>query len=182
MNPRKFLLVCTLAIGTCTMAISSLTARAQTPPPELGQGWVPEFTAASRQILQLAEATPEDKYGWRPAPGIRSISEVYMHIALGNFWLLEQAGGKSPVTISTLGKDPEKSITAKTRVIDLLRKSLDAVKSQYQTVDRQKAVQFFGQPSTSDKIFLRILVHNNEHMGQSVAYARMNGIVPPWSK
>lgn len=182
MNPRKLLLVCTLAIGTCTMVISSLTARAQAPPPELGQGWVPEFTATSRQLLQLAEATPEEKYSWRPAPGVRSISEVYMHIAVANFWLVEQAGGKSPVAVATLGKDPEKTVTSKAQVSDLLRKSLDAVKSQYQSVDRQKAVQFLGQPSTSDQVFLRILIHNNEHMGQSVAYARMNGIVPPWSK
>lgn len=182
MNPRKVLLVCAVAIGTCMAVFSSLTARAQTRPPELGQGWVPELTATSRQLLQLAEATPEEKYGWRPAPGVRSISEVYMHLALSNFWLLGQAGGTSPVDVSTLGKDPEKNIKAKAQVIDLLRKSLEAVKSQYQTVDREKPVQFLGQPTTSDKVFLRILIHNNEHMGQSVAYARMNGIVPPWSK
>lgn len=182
MNPRKLLLVCTLAIGTCIAASSSLTVRAQTPPPELGQGWIPEFTATSRQLLELAQATPEDKYGWRPAPGVRSISEVYMHLAVGNFWLLEQAGGKSPVVISSLGKSPEKSVTSKPQVIDLLRKSFEAVKAQYQSLDRQKPVQFLGQATTSDKVFLRILVHNNEHMGQSVAYARMNGIVPPWSK
>jgi uncharacterized damage-inducible protein DinB len=169
-------------IGTCTLVISSVTARAQTPTPELGQGWIPEFTATSRQLLQLAEVTPEAKYAWRPAAGVRSISEVYMHIALANFWLLEQAGGKSPVDLATLGKNPEKSITGKAQVMDVLRKSFDAVKAQYQSVDRAKPVQFLGQATTSDKVFLRLLVHNNEHMGQSVAYARMNGIVPPWSR
>jgi len=181
-NPRKRLLACVLAIGTCTMVISSLIARAQTPPPELGQGWIPEFTATSRQLLELAEAIPEEKYAWRPAAGVRSISEVYMHIALGNFWLLEQAGGKSPLDLATLGKTPEKSITGKAQVLDFLRKSFDAVKAQYQSIDRAKPVQFLGQPTTSDKVFLRILVHDNEHMGQSVAYARMIGVVPPWSK
>jgi uncharacterized damage-inducible protein DinB len=173
------LLVCVMLVGG--MALVSQHAAAQTVPPELGQGWLPEFTLTSRQLLQLAEATPDEKFAWRPAPGVRSISEVYMHIAVGSLWLLEQAGGKSPVDLATLPKDPEKSITKKADVIKLLRTSLDAVSKSYQSVDRQKRVQFFGKPTSSEHVFLRILLHANEHMGQSIAYARMNGIVPPWS-
>ena len=157
------------------------TTAAQTIPPELGQGWLPEFTLTSRQLLQLAEATPAEKFAWRPAPGVRSISEVYMHIAAGNLFLLEQAGVKAP-DLPKLPKDPEKTVTAKADVIQWLRTSQDAVKSAYQTADRQKHVQFFGKDALADGVFLRILVHNNEHMGQSIAYARMNGIVPPWSR
>ncbi|PYR88399.1 MAG: damage-inducible protein DinB [Acidobacteria bacterium] len=157
------------------------TVAAQTIPPELGQGWLPEFTLTSRQLLQLAEATPPDKFGWRPGPGVRSISEVYMHIATGNLWLLEQAGVKSP-EFAKLPKDPEKAVTAKGDVIQWLRTSQDAVKSAYQTADRQKHVEFFGKDAVAEGVFLRLLLHNNEHMGQSIAYARMNGIVPPWSK
>jgi hypothetical protein len=104
-----------------------------------------------------------------------------MHLAAGNFWLLEQAGVKS-AEMSKLPKDPEKSVTNKAEVIQWLRSSQDAVSKGYQSADRQKKVQFFGKDATSDGVFLRILVHNNEHMGQSIAYARMNGIVPPWSK
>jgi uncharacterized damage-inducible protein DinB len=157
------------------------TGAAQTIPPELGQGWLPEFTLTSRQLLQLAEATPPEKFAWRPGPGVRSISEVYMHIAAGNLWLLEQAGVKSP-ELAKLPKDPEKAVTAKADVIQWLRTSQDAVKSAYQTAERQKHVQFFGKDAVADGVFLRLLVHNNEHMGQSIAYARMNGIVPPWSQ
>jgi uncharacterized damage-inducible protein DinB len=158
-----------------------LSIAGQTVPPELGQGWLPEFTLTSRQLIQLAEATPADKFGWRPGAGVRSISEVYMHVAAGNFWLLEQAGAKTPEG-AKLPVDPEKAVTAKADVIEWLRRSQDAVKRAYQTSDRQKHVQFFGKDTTADGVFLRILVHNNEHMGQSIAYARMNGIVPPWSK
>ena len=67
-------------------------------------------------------------------------------------------------------------------MIRWLRLSQDDVKSAYQSADRQKHVQFFGKDAVADGVFLRILVHNNEHMGQSIAYARVNGIVPPWSK
>ncbi len=166
----------------CASALFLGRAAAQSPPPELGQGWLPEFTATARQLLQLAEATPEGKFTWRPAPGVRSISEVYMHLALGNFWLLEQAGAKSSVDLSKLPKDAETSITKKSDVIQWLRSSMDAVSQGYQSADRQKKVQFLGKDATADGVFLRILIHNNEHMGQSIAYARTNGVVPPWSK
>jgi DinB superfamily len=150
-------------------------------PPELGQGWLPEFNLTARQITELAEATPVEKFSWRPAPGVRSTSEVYMHIALGNYFLLGHAGVKVPIDLSKLPKDPEKSISAKAEVIKFLRDSLDTVRTSYPTADRAKKVQFFGRDATADGVFLRILVHNHEHMGQAIAYARMSGVVPPWS-
>jgi uncharacterized damage-inducible protein DinB len=178
-NRRASLLVILAVVWGLVLAWQPVAG--QTIPPELGQGWLPEFTLTSRQLLQLAEATPPEKFGWRPGPGVRSISEVYMHIAVGNLWLLEQAGVKSP-ELAKLPKDPEKTVTAKADVIQWLRTSQDAVKSAYQTADRQKHVQFFGKDAIAEGVFLRLLVHNNEHMGQSIAYARMNGIVPPWSQ
>jgi uncharacterized damage-inducible protein DinB len=155
---------------------------AQGPAPELGQGWLPEFTLTARQLLQLAEATPADKFSWRPAPGVRSISEVYVHLAVGNFFLLERAGVQLPSDRASVPKDPERSITRKEDVLKWLKSSLDAVSAAYQTADQDKKVEFFGRPATADGVFLRILVHNNEHMGQAIAYARMNGVAPPWSK
>lgn len=163
----------------CALVLGVQPAPAQTVPPELGQGWLPEFTLTSRQLLQLAEATPAEKFGWRPAPGVRSISEVYMHIALGNLYLLEQAGVKPAESVKM---PAETGVTAKAEVIQWLTRSLEAVRKGYEAADRQKKVQFFGKETTSDQVFLRILLHDNEHMGQSIAYARMNGVVPPWSK
>ena len=150
-------------------------------PPGVGEGWKGEFDHAARQLLQLAEATPADKFAWRPGPGVRSIAEVYMHIAVGNYFLLERAGVKPPIDMTKLGKDPEKSVTDKAGVIKFLKESLDFVRSSYPTVDRQKKVQLFKKDVTADDVFLRLVIHNHEHMGQAVAYARMNGIVPPWS-
>ncbi|MPZ19979.1 MAG: damage-inducible protein DinB [Luteitalea sp.] len=150
--------------------------------PELGQGWLAEFNMAARQLGELADATPAEKFGWRPAAGVRSMSEVYVHVAVGNFWLLEQAGVKVPDGLSKLPKDPEKSITDKAEVLKWLQASFDAVRKSYPTTDREKKVEFRGQETTSEQVFLRILVHNHEHMGQAIAYARMNDIVPPWSK
>jgi uncharacterized damage-inducible protein DinB len=148
--------------------------------PELGQGWLPEFNMAARQVLSLAEAMPAEKFAWRPAPGVRSVGEVYVHIAVSNLWFLTQAG--VPVDMSKVPSDSEKSITSKPDVIKWLKSSIDAVRENYPKVDRQKKLRFLNKDTTADSVLLRLLVHTNEHMGQSVAYARMCGVVPPWSQ
>jgi uncharacterized damage-inducible protein DinB len=155
-------------------------APAQDSTEDLARGWLPEFNTCARQLLALAEAMPAEKFAWRPGPGVRSVSEVYMHIAAGNFFFLQSVGVK--VNGATLPKDPEKSVTAKADVIKWLKLSLDSIRDAYPGTDKQKALKFFGHDVTADGIFLRVLAHNNEHLGQGIAYARFNGVVPPWSK
>lgn len=169
-------------LACCTVALLTPAMPAAAQAPELGGGWLPEFRLTARQLVQLAEATPADKFGWRPAPGVRSISEVYMHLALGSSRLLQYAGLPPALDLSTLPKDPEKAVAAKADVIQLLERSLEAVEKAYGTADRQKTTKLFGREVTVDNVFLRILLHSNEHLGQSIAYARMNGVVPPWSQ
>ena len=171
----KWLMSAALAIAVAQ------STRAQVPPG-VAEGWAGEFDHASRQLLQLAEATPAEKFSWRPAPGVRSISEVYMHIALANYYLLAQTGINPPIDLKTLGKEPDKSKTAKADVIAFLKGSSDFVRQTYSAADKQKATKLFGKSVTMGDVFLRLLVHNHEHMGQSIAYARMNGVAPPWSK
>jgi uncharacterized damage-inducible protein DinB len=133
-------------------------------------------------LIALAEAIPANKYSWRPAPGVRSVSEVFMHIAIANFGLLSFTGPKMPADMKP---DLEKTVTKKADVIDWLKRSLDAVKTahaQLKPGDLERKVKIEGKTVTVDGMYLRIIIHDNEHMGQLVAYARMNGIVPPWSK
>lgn len=149
----------------------------------LWQGYDGEWVHVSRQLVALAEAIPAEKFAWRPAPGVRSTSEVIMHIALANFFLLSVTGPKMPADMASAGL--EKTVTAKSEVIRWLQRSLDAVKSAHaaiKPVDLKRAVQIEKRAATVDGMYLRIIVHANEHMGQLVAYARMNGIVPPWSE
>ena len=113
---------------------------------------------------------------WRPP-----IAEVYMHIAVANYFLLGQIGIKAPVDLTTLGKQPDKGKTAKADVIAFLKASMGFVRETYPEADRQKKVVLFKKNGTADDLLLRIVVHHHEHMGQSIAYARMNGVVPPWS-
>jgi uncharacterized damage-inducible protein DinB len=146
------------------------------------KGYDGEWGHVSRQLIALAEATPAEKFTWRPAPGVRSMSEVYMHIALANFYLLSVTGPKMPADLKSA--EMEKTVTAKLEVIAWLKRSLDAVKTAHASVkpaDLERHVKISDQDATVDGMYLRIIVHANEHMGQLIAYARMNGIVPPWS-
>ena len=155
---------------------------AQDPLDGLWQGYDGEWRHVSQQLIALAEATPPDKFAWRPAPGVRSTSEVYMHIVSANFYLLSVTGPKMP---PDLKEDVEKTVTSKAEVISWLKRSLDAVKQAHQAENPKnldRKVRIAGRDATADGMYLRIIIHANEHMGQLVAYARMTGVVPPWSK
>jgi len=151
-------------------------------PEGIWQGYDGEWKHVSQQLIALAEATPAEKFAWRPAPGVRSTSEVYMHIVMGNFWLLSKTGPKMP---ADLKDDAEKTVTSKADVIAWLKRSLDAVKEAHLAAkpdDLARNVHIADRDATVDGIYLRIVIHANEHMGQLIAYARMSGIVPPWCK
>ena len=155
---------------------------AQDPMDGIWQGYDGEWRHVSQQLIALAEATPPDKFAWRPAPGVRSTSEVYMHIVVANFYLLSVTGPKMP---PDLKDDAERTVTSKAEVISWLKRSLDAVKQAHlaeNPKDLARKVRIEGRDATVDGMYLRIIIHANEHMGQLVAYARMTGVVPPWSK
>lgn len=155
---------------------------AQDPLDGLWQGYDGEWRHVSNQLIALAEATPAEKFAWRPAPGVRSTSEVYMHIVMANFWLLSVTGPKMP---PDLKQNAEKTVTSKAEVIGWLKRSLEAVKQAHLAVkpdDLSRKVRVEGRDATVDGMYLRIIIHANEHMGQLIAYARMTGVTPPWSK
>ncbi|HUB79811.1 MAG TPA: DinB family protein [Bryobacteraceae bacterium] len=168
----------------CLIVFGAAVLSAQPDPYEgLWQGFDGEWGHVSRQLVALAEAIPTGTYAWRPGPGVRSTSEVLMHIAIANFGLLSYTGPKMPVGLTS--PDLEKKVTAKADVINWLKRSLEAVKTaraNLQPGDLQRHVKIEGRDATVDGIYLRIIIHANEHMGQLVAYARVNGIVPPWSQ
>ncbi len=164
------------------IAASSTLAQNEKYPEGIWQGYDGEWLHVSQQLIALAEATPADKFSWRPAPGVRSTSEVYMHIVEANFYLLSVTGPKMP---ADLKEGMDKTVTSKPEVVAWLKRSLDAVQQAHATVtpaDLQRKVHIADRDATVDGMYLRIIVHANEHMGQLVAYARMTGVTPPWSQ
>ncbi len=171
-----------LVLTLPALGVANAQAKHDFQTEGLWEGYDGEWGHVSQQLIALAEAIPADKYSWRPAPGVRSVSEVFMHIAIANFALLSFTGPKMPADMKP---DLEKSVTKKADVIDWLKRSLDAVKTaraQLKPGDLERKVKIEGKTVTVDGMYLRIIIHDNEHMGQLIAYARMNGIVPPWSK
>jgi len=165
------------------LTVTALQAQKPDPLEGLWQGYDGEWSYVSRQLVALADAIPADKYSWRPGPGVRSTSEVIMHIAFANFYLLSVTGPPMPADMTS--PNMEKTVTDKAKVIDWLKRSLEAVKTAHAGIkpgDAARKVKVFGRDATVDGMYLRIIVHANEHMGQLIAYARVNGIVPPWSE
>ena len=161
------------------MSATTGIAVGQDSMTDAGAGLAPEFKMAGRQIIALAEAIPAEKYVWRPGPGVRSVSEVLMHTASGNYFFLRSMGVRAG---EDLPKNPETSVTAKADVVRWLKASFDAVQENLPKIDKQKAVMFLGHDATCEGVLLRALAHANEHLGQMIAYARVNGVRPPWSK
>jgi uncharacterized damage-inducible protein DinB len=164
------------------LLLTATTLFAQEVGEGLWGGYDGEWRHVSSQLIALAEATPADKFAWRPAAGVRSTSEVYMHIVTANFYMLSLIGEKPPAGVN---QNMGKTVTSKAEVIDWLKRSLDAVQQSHLAAKPSgltRKIQVSGTDTTVDGIYLRLIVHNNEHMGQLVAYARMTGVVPPWSK
>lgn len=135
---------------------------------------------AAGKITQLAEAIGQDKYGWRPT-GARSVSEVLMHVVGGNYYVLTFAGVQPS---KQLARDAERTVTDKAQVAAELKASFDHVRAaiaKLSDADLDRSVTMFGQPSTVRNVYLTTVSHAHEHLGQLIAYARSNGVVPPWS-
>lgn len=173
------------ASAAFAQAPASASSAAPAPPAARPAGFRGEFLAqqdnVEKEILGLAEATPADKFAWRPAPGVRSISEVYIHIVGGNYLLGGFAGIKPP---AGMDKEMEKNVTEKAKVIDELKKSFTHLRDGIASIadaDLDKSVKFFGRDFTVRGVLLIAANHEHEHLGQSIAYARTNGITPPWA-
>jgi uncharacterized damage-inducible protein DinB len=130
------------------------------------------------RIMQLAEAMPEDTYPWTPGEGVRSVGEVYVHIAQSNYYFLSLIKGEKP------GMTESSSDNSKMTAVAMMTKSFDTVKdaaSKFSEDDLNKEIEAFGMKFTVRNFMITMLNHLHEHLGQSIAYARMNGITPPWS-
>jgi uncharacterized damage-inducible protein DinB len=142
-----------------------------------------EVIVQADKLTRLAEAIPADKYTWRPAPDVRSIAEVFLHISAANYNLYSMVGAKVPSGLDVKGL--EKSTTEKTKVIATLKDSFAHAKQAITGMpdaDLEKKIDWFGGKNTERGLLLFIVRHTAEHLGQSIAYARAVGVVPPWTE
>jgi uncharacterized damage-inducible protein DinB len=180
-----------LVRNTCVLVAVSLAGGALLGDdiPAFRRDLLDPLNHAEKEILSLAAAIPAEKYSWRPAKGVRSAGEVYQHIANGNNLILTFTADK-PLDRAALNKmiqdnaRLELTATDKDRIIANMKESFErarAVIMKMSQQDMDRPVKFFGTDGTIRGVLISIVSHSHEHLGQSVAYARMMGIVPPWS-
>jgi uncharacterized damage-inducible protein DinB len=181
-------LFCLAVIG-----LVPLPAQTQVKPAEQAAAAVPasgvraeflnELKTQEDKFLALARAVPADNYTWRPGEGVRSFSEVFLHVAAANYNLPKVFGVQPPAGFKVQGFD--KSTTDKVKVIDALKGGFAHMREAVMNMpdgEVEKQVDWFGAKSTYRGVMLFIIRHNAEHLGQAIVYARMNRIVPPWTE
>jgi uncharacterized damage-inducible protein DinB len=135
------------------------------------------------KFVRLAQAIPAEKYTWRPAPDVRSVAEVFLHVSAANYNIYKLVGTPPPAGIDI--KTLEKSTTDKTKVIATLQDSFAHAREAITTMsdaDLGKSLDWFGGKNTQRGILLFVTRLAAEHLGQSIAYARVIGVVPPWTE
>jgi uncharacterized damage-inducible protein DinB len=181
-------LLCFLAVAILKLG-STGAGYAQTAPSTpaaLPSGaraeFVDEISFYEARYTRLAEAVPADKYNWRPAEGVRSIGEVFAHIVAANYGIARAFGTQPPAgvdfkAIGAAAGDKAKTVQGLKDSFAHFRKAILALSD----ADINKPQKMFGRETTQRGAFFMVTGHMGEHLGQSIAYARMNGIVPPWT-
>ncbi len=135
------------------------------------------------QVIQLAEAFDEAQYDWRPSEGVRSVRESLLHVAASNYFLASKMGYPPPADVDFMGM--EANITGKENVINALKTSnafvMDVISKEEATKFGEEVDFGFAKMNRLSGLLV-VLDHNGEHKGQLIAYARSNGVVPPWSQ
>lgn len=159
------------------------------PDTKAGADVLFNFEYTGRKLLQLARAIPEAQFNWRPAPGVRSISEVLLHVAQDNelFEKSISASLKREAVEKLMAEQLAEAKKPHTReeVIQLLADSMAAPKKSMESLSAGalgRNVELFGMPTTVRGGYVMLDSHLSEHLGQLIAYCRMNGITPPWSR
>jgi uncharacterized damage-inducible protein DinB len=187
------LAVCPL-VSVLVLSLGMVSASVAQPDGDVRRETIYQVDALYAKLISLAEAVPDDTYDWRPEPGVRSFSEVVTHVAETNYFLMgEMLGREVPAsaeeTFTAEGSTGvwEEQVTEKGAVLRTLRASHQYVRRTIETLDRDRLserVDWFDADvdNTVRGTLLHLVRHTGEHTGQLVAYARVNGIVPPWSR
>ena len=162
--------------------------------PLAAQGWMADMhrdvNDAQKKMIDLARAMPDASYDWRPAAGVRSVGEVFLHVASDNYLIPIMMGKPAPAasgitsdfaTATTF----EKRKLAKALIVAELEASYKHLhQAMGLTTDANAAemIKFFGQDWSRSRAMVMTVTHLHEHLGQAIAYARSNKVVPPWSK
>jgi uncharacterized damage-inducible protein DinB len=178
------------AICLLSVAAGAVQAAAQVHPYRDGTpgvtGYRSEVLAVvmiqGDEFTRLAEAIPAEKYSWRPGPGVRSVAEMLLHAAAANYNMYKSVGMPAPAGLDVAGL--ETSTTDKAKIIGIVIDSYAHARKAITNLpdaDLEKTMDWSGGKITERGVLLFIVPHIAEHLGQLIAYARVLGVVPPWT-
>lgn len=179
---------------TIALALSLPLSSAVVAPLEAQTGFMAamhrDLSDTQKKLVDLANAIPESAYGWRPAPGVRSIGEVFQHIAADNYILPVYMGTPAPgaTGITTdygtaVAYETRSGLTKAQIVADLEASFAHLHRAVNVNTDANitENINWFGSPASRLQGMTGTVGHLHEHLGQLIAYARSNNVKPPWS-
>jgi uncharacterized damage-inducible protein DinB len=150
-----------------------------------------DIAEVETKIVGLANAIPESAWEWRPGPGVRSVGEVFTHVAADNYFMPAALGTATPKEVAISGTDYktvgvyEGRKRSRAEVVAEVQRSFAFLKAAMAAAPADKLdapMKIFGTETTARATWISTTTHLHEHLGQLIAYARSNKVVPPWSK
>jgi hypothetical protein len=180
---KRFLCGLVLA-GLCAVTITLRADDADKTPPsyDMKAQSLVDLEQVQKKFVQLADAVPTDKLTWRPTADSRSFAEVFLHVAGERYGILGMMGATAPADFN--GKTFEKSTTDRAKIVAELNRSWEFAKTAINgmtNADFAKLLPKLGPQANAGDVVYILVGDAHEHLGQAVAYARENGIVPPWT-
>lgn len=172
-----------VALTLAAVAVLAMPARAQ-GISGFGGELRGQFEASAGKLVALAEAMPAESYSWQPMEGVYTVAAAYMHVARYNYMYPDMYLGVDAPAGVDYGSLEER-VTTRDEVVRILAASMDHVRGimgSMSDADLAKRTELYGREVESWAVLLQLVTHMNEHLGQAIAYARVNRVVPPWSR
>jgi uncharacterized damage-inducible protein DinB len=180
--------------AVAALALVAPRARAQQYSPDRATGlevrreFLKDLDSLHSKFTQLAGAFPADKYSWRPAPGVRSVGEVFMHVASEYYFYTPAVWGAKPSPILEAKKesfDKFEKMSSKPEVLKHLKEGFAFGRNAVASLEDERVTgihKVFNHDSQAIEMAFDMTDDLHEHLGQLIAYARMNGVKPPWTR
>lgn len=185
-------LLITAAVMATTLVASAVRPAVAQQQNTLVADLLTDVNQVQDKLVSLAKAFPANKYDWRPGEGVRSVGEVFLHLASDNYLLSAVAlgvaapasTGINPAEYNTVLAYEKRKLDPAAIVADMEQSfaHFKAAMAKTPTAKMGDKIQAFGQTFTVQQMLVLATTHLHEHLGQAIAYARTNGVVPPWSR
>jgi hypothetical protein len=161
---------------------NAATADHTAPSYDMKAQALQDLQGVQKKFVDLANEVPADKLTWRPSPDSRSFAEVFLHVSGERYQIMNLMG--TPLPAGFDGKTFEKSTTDRAQLVEELNKSWDFAQKAINgmtNADFAKLLPKLGPQANAGDVVYILVADAHEHLGQLIAYARVNGIIPPWT-